>query len=94
MTYNALGRSISDHAVPVWSTNASEFNMEALRIVTGSHTMSSIDKLYSETEMLQAEDHLNRISAPETLFTIHIYTVLPSWQSLRKIHPRIFTPQL
>ena len=56
MTYKALGRSIANYAAPVWSTNTSESNMdkiqnESLRIVTCSHNMSSIDHLYSETEM-------------------------------------------
>ena len=36
---------------------------EALRIVIGSHKMSSIDHLHSETEMLQVEDQHNLISA-------------------------------
>ena len=70
MTYNALGRSIANYTAPVWSTNASESNIdkiqraqnEALRIITGSHKMSSIDHLHSETKMLQVEDHLNLLS--------------------------------
>ena len=36
---------------------------EALRIITGSHKMSSIDHLHSETKMLPVEDHLNLFSA-------------------------------
>ena len=71
MTYKALGRSIANYAAPVWSTNDSESNIdkiqraqnEALRIITGSHKMSSIDHLHSETKMLQVEDHLNLLSA-------------------------------
>ena len=71
MTYKALGRSIANYDVPVWSTNASESNIykiqgaqnEALRIITGSHKMSSTDHLHSETDMLQVEDHLNLLSA-------------------------------
>ena len=71
MPYKALGRSIANYAAPVWSTNASESNIgkiqraqnEALRIITGSHNMSSIDHLHSETKMLQIEDHLNMVSA-------------------------------
>ena len=71
MTYKALGRSIANYAALVWSTNASESNIgkiqraqnEVLRIITGSHKMSSIDHLHSETEMLQVEDHLNLLSA-------------------------------
>ena len=71
MTYKALGRSIANYAAPVWSINASETNIgkiqraqnEALRIITGSHKMSSIDHIDSETKMLQVEDHLNLLSA-------------------------------
>ena len=67
ITYKALGRSIANYAAPVRSTNASESNIgkiqraqnEALRIITGSHKMSSIDHLHSETKMLQVDDHLN-----------------------------------
>ena len=70
-TYKALGRSIANYAAPVWSTNASDTSLgniqrtqnEALRIITGSHKMSSIDHLYSETKMLPVEDHLNLLSA-------------------------------
>ena len=71
MIYKALGRSIVNYAAPVWSINASETNIgkiqraqnEALRIITGSHKMSSIDHIHSETKMLQVEDHLNLLSA-------------------------------
>ena len=69
--YKALGGLIANYAAPVWSTNASESNIgkiqrvqnEALRIITGSHKMSSIDHIHSETKMLQVEDHLNLLSA-------------------------------
>ena len=55
MTYKALGRSIANYAAPVCSINASESNIgkiqraqnEALRIITGSHKMSSIDHIHS-----------------------------------------------
>ena len=71
LTYQALGRSIVNYAAPVWSTNASNTSLgkiqrtqnEALRIITGSHKMSSIDHLHSETKMLPVEDHLNLLSA-------------------------------
>ena len=71
MTYKALGRSIANYAAPVWSTNASKSSIdkiqraqnEALRIITGSYKMSSIDHLHSETKMLQVDDHLNFLSA-------------------------------
>ena len=35
---------------------------EALRIITGSHKMSSIDHLQSETKILLVKDHLNLLS--------------------------------
>ena len=71
MTYKALGRLIANYGAPVCSINASETNIdkiqhtqnEALRIITGSHKMSSIDHIHSETKMLQIEDHLNMVSA-------------------------------
>ena len=71
MPYKALGRSIANYVDPVWSTNASESNIgkiqcaqnEALRIITGSHKMSSIDHLHSETKVLQVEDQMNLLSA-------------------------------
>ena len=53
MTYKAVGRSIINHAAPVWSPNLHDTNYrkiqytqnEALRIATGCHKMSSIDHL-------------------------------------------------
>ena len=71
MTYKALGRSIANYAAPAWNTNSSESNIgkiqhaqnEALRFITGSHKMSSIDHLHSATGMIQVEDHLNLLSA-------------------------------
>ena len=71
LTYKALGRSIANYAAPAWSTNASDTSLgkiqrtqnEALRNITGSHKMSSIDHLHSETKMLPVEDHLNLLSA-------------------------------
>ena len=66
MTYKALGRSIANYAAPVWSPNARKSNIgkiqraqnEALGIITGSHKMSSIDHIHSETKMLQVEEYL------------------------------------
>ena len=71
MTYKALGRLIVNNAAPVWSTNARESNIgqiqriqnEALMIITGSHKISSIDHLHSDSEMLQVKDHMNLLSA-------------------------------
>ena len=71
LTYRALGRSIANYAAPVWSTNASDTSLEkiqrthseALRIITGSHKMSCIDHLHSDTKMLLVKDHLNLLSA-------------------------------
>ena len=71
LTYKALGRSVANYAAPVWSTHASDTSLEkiqrtqneSLRIITGSHKMSSIDHLHSETKMLLVKDHLNFLSA-------------------------------
>ena len=71
MTYKAVGRSITDYAAPVWSTNASNTSMEkiqvaqneALRISTGAHKMSSIDYLHCEAQMLKVTEHSDLLSA-------------------------------
>ena len=76
LTYKALGRSIANYAEPVWSTNASDTSLEkiqctqneALRIITGSHKMSSIDHLYSETKMILVKDHLKNGKSEFTVF--------------------------
>ena len=76
MTYKTLGILISNNAALVWSTNASESNIgkilraqnETLRIVAGSHRMSSIDDLHNETEMIQVEDQLN---LPSVQYLVH-----------------------
>ena len=65
MTYKAIGRSIANYAVPVWSTIASDTSIqriqyaqnEALRIATGSHKMASIDHIHSEAAMLKVKEH-------------------------------------
>ena len=70
LTYKALGRSIANYTAPVWSTNASDTSLEkiqrtqneALRIITGSHRMLSIDRLHSETKILLVKYHLNLLS--------------------------------
>ena len=62
MTYKALERSITNYHAPVWSTNIGKIQRAqnaALRTITGSHKMSSIYHLHSETQMLQVEDHLH-----------------------------------
>ena len=70
LTYKALGKSIANYAAPIWSINASDSlgtiqrtQNEALRIITGSHKMPSIDHLHSETKILLVEDHLIILSA-------------------------------
>ena len=71
LTYKALGRLLANYVVPVWSTNASDNSLEkiqrtqneALRIFTGSHKMSSIYHLHSDTNMLLVNDNLNLLSA-------------------------------
>ena len=103
LTYKALGRSIANYAAPVWSTNASDTSLgkiqltqnEALRIITGSHKMSSIDHLHSETKMLLVEDHLSLLSAQylvhclDTENVCHHITTLD--HPLREMKETLFT---
>ena len=71
LTYKSLGISIANYAAPDWSTNSSDTSLEkiertqneALMIITGSHKMSRIDHLHSESKMLLVRDHLNLLSA-------------------------------
>ena len=71
LTYQALGRSIANYAAPVGSTNASDTSLgkiqrtqnEVLSNITGSHKMSSIEHLHSETKMILVEDHISLLSA-------------------------------
>ena len=64
MTYKAVGRSIINYASPVWSPNLHDTNYrkiqytqnESLRIATGCHKMTSIDRLHTETEMLKVKE--------------------------------------
>ena len=52
ISYKLQRRQVKGKDNPYWRDN------EALRITTGSHKMSSINRLHSETKMLQVEDHL------------------------------------
>ena len=103
LSYKALGRSIANYAAPVWSTNASDTSLrkiqrtynEALRIITCSHKMSSIDHLHSETNMLLVEDHLNLLSAQYLIHCLdtenvcrHITTMA---HPLREMKETLFT---
>ena len=71
LTYKTLIRSIASYTAPFWSTDASDtcfekiqrIQNEALRIITGSHKMSCIDHIHSETKKLLVKDHLNLLSA-------------------------------
>ena len=64
MTYNALGKSITNYAAPVWSTNTSDSSFKkiqtaqnaALRTATGAHKMASIDHLHQESLTLRVKD--------------------------------------
>ena len=49
-------------ATPAWEKIQRRQN-EAQGIITGSHKMSSIDHLHSQTKMLLVEDHLSLLSA-------------------------------
>ena len=82
-TYKALERSISNYVAPVWGTNASRSTIgkiqraqnEAFDIITGSHKLSSIGHLHSDTEMLQVEDHLKFISVQYLVHCLDIENV-------------------
>ena len=83
MTYKAPGRSIANYAAHVWSkmlanltyVRYSALRMRHIRIVTGSHKMSSIDHLHSETEKQQVEDHMNLIFAQYVVHGLHTQDV-------------------
>ena len=65
--------SFNAHCVQV-ANRVSKSN-EALRIITGSHKMSTIDHLHSETKMPLVEDHLSLLSAQylvHCLYTDHV----------------------
>ena len=103
LTYKALGISIANYAAPVWKTNASETSLgkiqrtqnEALRIITGSHKMSSIDHLHSETKMLLVKDHLNRLSAQYLIHCLDTENVCHHITTMdhppREMNDRLFT---
>ena len=71
LTYNALGKSITIYASPVWTINASDSSFKkiktaqnaALRTATGAHKMTSIDHLHQESLTLKVRDHLDMFSA-------------------------------
>ena len=67
MTYKAVGRSRSDYAAPVWSTNANNNSMEklqvaqneALRISTGALKVTEHSDLLSAQYLVKCLDHEN-----------------------------------
>ena len=71
MTNNALGKSITNYAAPVWSTNTSDSSFKkiqtaqnvALRTATGAHKMASIDHLHQESLTLRVKNHSHMLSA-------------------------------
>ena len=71
MTYRVVGRSITNYAAPVWSTNIRDTNYrnmqytqnEALMIATGCHKMSSVDHLHVEAKMPKVSEHSELLSA-------------------------------
>ena len=70
LTYNALRKSITSYAAPVWSTNASDSSFKkiqtahnsALRTATGAHKMASIDHLQQESLTMRVKDHSDMLS--------------------------------
>ena len=62
--------------------------------ITGSHKMSSIDHLHSETKMLQVEDHLNLLSAQyliHCLYTENVYHITTMDHPPREMKEILFT---
>ena len=101
MTYKALGRSISNYTALSGAQNASKSNIdkiqraqnEVLRMITGSHKMSSIDHLHRETEMLQVEDHLNLRNIWYIIWIQITFVMLPLLaNNIRNTYSRQFTP--
>ena len=78
MTYNALGKSIANYAVPVWSTNASDSSFKkiqtaqnvALRTATGAHKMASSDHLHQESLTLRVKDHSDMLSVQYLVYCL------------------------
>jgi hypothetical protein len=70
MTYKAIGRSVAEHAVPVWSPFVSDSSWrplevaqnEALRIATGCHKMASIDHIHQESRVLPLRKHADLLT--------------------------------
>ena len=104
LTYQELGRSIDNYAAFVWSTNASDINLENIQrtqneelwIITGSHKMSSIDYIHSETKMLLVEDHLKSSLCAISGYTVNtqrmFVTTSPRWIIHRgKLKETVFT---
>ena len=79
MPYKAIGRSfaIANYAAPV-----------AFSTITGSHKMSRIDHIHSETEMLQVEDHLNLMSAQYLVHCLDTKNVLSPYHQDGSFRPR------
>ena len=73
MTYKALGRSITNYAEPVWSTNASESNIGKIQRLDTENVCHHITNM----------DHPQR-EMKKTIFTTHNQTVLPLLANNRK----------
>ena len=73
MIYTAVGRSIINYAVHVWSTYLCDTNYrniqytqnEVLMIATGCNMMSSVDHLHVEAEILKVREHSELLSAQD-----------------------------
>ena len=76
MTYNTLGKYITNYAAPVWSTNASDSGFKkiqtvqnaALRAATGTHKLASIDHLHQDSLTLRVKGHSDMLSAQYLVF--------------------------
>ena len=69
VTYNALIKPVITYASPIWYPPTCNSNIsalqtiqnKALRIITGSLTMSSVHHLHAETKILPVKEHLDML---------------------------------
>ena len=76
-TYKAIGQSVTNYCAPIWTPKVSQTNWEslqvgqneALRIITGSFTASSLDHLHAECKIMPVKEHSELLSKQFLLAT-------------------------
>ena len=79
LTYKAIGRSILEYAVPIWSPIISQtcwdrlqvVQNQALRVATGCLAMTPIEHLHRETKVLPLREH-GEMLTKQFLLTCHL----------------------